>query len=106
MSDDRRTVFDPALVANYVIDMDGVLVHEGTALPGAAAFIARVEAAGKHHLILTNNSRYTTADLAARLEGVGIDVLPEAIWTSALAIAQFLDRQRPAVLRSPWGRQG
>ena len=45
--------------------------------------------------MLTNNSIYTPRDLRARLLGSGIDVPEEAIWTSALATAQFLADQRP-----------
>ena len=43
----------------------------------------------------TNNSIYTPRDLRARLLRSGIDVPEEAIWTSALATADFLHDQRP-----------
>jgi NagD protein len=45
--------------------------------------------------VLTNNSIYTRRDLAARLTASGLDVPEEAIWTSALATARFLEDQRP-----------
>ncbi|HKD98129.1 MAG TPA: HAD-IIA family hydrolase [Micromonosporaceae bacterium] len=83
-------------VEAWLTDMDGVLVHEGRAIPGAAEFVARLRASGKPFLILTNNSIYTPRDLQARLFRMGIDVPEQAIWTSALATAQFLDDQRPA----------
>ena len=51
-------------------------------------------------LVLTNNSIYTRRDLAARLAASGLDVPEEAIWTSALATAGFLDDQRPAGRRT------
>ena len=79
----------------WLTDMDGVLVHEGTPVPGAQDFIQALEKSGKRYLVLTNNSIYTPRDLHARLRVSGIDVPPEAIWTSALATAQFLDSQRP-----------
>ena len=76
--------------------MDGVLVHEEDAIPGAADFIAALRARpGKKYLVLTNNSIFTPRDLRARLRSSGIDVPEHAIWTSALATAQFLDEQRP-----------
>jgi NagD protein len=84
----------PAL-EHYLIDMDGVLVHEERPLPGADVFIRRLGEAGKRFLVLTNNSMYTPRDLRARLAAGGIDVPAEALWTSALATAQFLDGQRP-----------
>jgi NagD protein len=79
----------------WLTDMDGVLVHEGTALPGAADFLARLREKEKRFLVLTNNSIFTARDLRARLLGSGLDVPEEAIWTSALATAQFLDDQHP-----------
>src|SRR2546430_3311738 len=54
--------------------------------------IDRLRTSGKPFLILTNNSIYTARDLQARLARIGIDVPETAIWTSALATAQFLDR--------------
>ena len=77
------------------MDMDGVLVHEEDALPGADRFLARLRDSGTPFLVLTNNSIYTRRDLAARLRASGIDVPEEAIWTSALATARFLESQRP-----------
>ena len=79
----------------WLTDMDGVLVHEGIPVPGAQEFIQALEKSGKRYLVLTNNSIYTPRDLHARLRVSGIDVPAEAIWTSALATAQFLDSQRP-----------
>jgi NagD protein len=75
--------------------MDGVLVHEGSLIPGADEFIKRLRDSGRRFLVLTNNSIYTPRDLRARLATVGIDLPEESIWTSALATAQFLDSQRP-----------
>jgi NagD protein len=77
------------------MDMDGVLVHEEHAIPGADRFLARLRELGRPFLVLTNNSIYTRRDLAARLRASGLDVPEEAIYTSALATASFLQSQRP-----------
>jgi NagD protein len=77
------------------MDMDGVLVREEHAIPGADLFIARLRERGLPFLVLTNNSMYTRRDLAARLLASGLHVPEEGIWTSALATANFLDTQRP-----------
>jgi NagD protein len=77
------------------MDMDGVLVHQEQLIPGADRFIQRLEQTGHRFLVLTNNSIYTPRDLAARLGLTGLHVAEEAIWTSALATARFLDQQRP-----------
>jgi NagD protein len=82
-------------IVSWLSDMDGVLVHEGLALPGAAEFVNALRAKERPFLVLTNNSIFTPRDLAARLRSSGLDVPEEAIWTSALATAQFLSDQMP-----------
>lgn len=80
---------------SWLMDMDGVIVREDSLVPGADAFVARLRETHHPFLILTNNSMYTARDLAARLGRLGLEVSPDAIWTSALATAKFLDDQRP-----------
>jgi NagD protein len=82
-------------IASWLMDMDGVLVHEESAIPGADRFLARLRELELPFLVLTNNSIYTRRDLAARLRANGLDVPEEAIFTSALATARFLEEQRP-----------
>jgi NagD protein len=77
------------------MDMDGVLVHDEQAIPGAADFLDALREREVPFLVLTNNSIYTRRDLAARLRTSGLEVPEEAIWTSALATARFLEAQRP-----------
>jgi NagD protein len=79
----------------WLTDMDGVLVHEETPVPGAAEFLDAVRKHDRPFLVLTNNSIFTPRDLRARLLRASIDVPESAIWTSALATAQLLDDQRP-----------
>lgn len=79
----------------WLTDMDGVLVHEGQALPGAVEFLQRLVERDRRFLVLTNNSIYTPRDLSARLARAGLQVPETAIWTSALATAQFLSDQLP-----------
>ena len=79
----------------WLTDMDGVLVHEDQALPGAAEFLQRLAERQRPFLVLTNNSIYTPRDLAARLARAGLEVPEQAIWTSALATSVFLADQLP-----------
>lgn len=79
---------------NYICDMDGVLVFGSQPIPGANEFIKRLQTAGAKFLVLTNNSLYTQRDLHVRLLRIGLDVPPSAIYTSALATAQFLATQQ------------
>ena len=87
---------DERVIENYLIDMDGVLVHEERMIPGADRFIQALQDAGRRFLILTNNSLYTPRDLAARLAASGLRVPETSIWTAALATARFLQSSAPA----------
>ncbi|MGH2940109.1 MAG: HAD-IIA family hydrolase [Solirubrobacterales bacterium] len=82
-------------IESWLMDMDGVLVHEAEALPGADRFLARLKELDLPFLLLTNNSIFTRRDLAARLRASGLEVPEESIWTSASATARFLETQRP-----------
>ncbi|GLZ34315.1 acid sugar phosphatase [Lentzea sp. NBRC 105346] len=80
---------------HYLMDMDGVLVHEEHLIPGADEWVSELRKSDTPFLVLTNNSIYTPRDLRARLHRTGLDIPEESIWTSALATARFLDSQRP-----------
>lgn len=79
----------------WLTDMDGVLVSESKAIPGAAELIQQWRKNNTPFLVLTNNSTYTPRDLSARLRYAGLDIPEESIWTSALATATFLKDQHP-----------
>jgi len=81
-------------IRSWLMDMDGVLVREEQVIPGADHLLRRLREAGTPFLVLTNNSVYTRRDLTARLRMRGLEVPEEAIWTSALATAGFLEDQR------------
>ena len=80
----------------WLTDMDGVLMHENEALPGALELIVKWQKANIPYLILTNNSIHTSRDLAAMLSFAGLEVPETALWTSSLATAEFLKKQRPS----------
>jgi NagD protein len=80
---------------SYLMDMDGVLVHEEHAIPGAADFIGELVANEINFVVVTNNPLYTRRDLRARLLAGGLYIPEDRIWTSALATARLLEDQRP-----------
>ena len=80
---------------NFIIDMDGVLLRGNQMIPGADRFITKLREQNRKFLLLTNNPAYTPGDLAHRLQSVGINITENQIFTSALATASFLHRQRP-----------
>ncbi|HEX6506631.1 MAG TPA: HAD-IIA family hydrolase [Chloroflexota bacterium] len=80
-------------VRAVIMDMDGVVIHGDRLIDGAQEMIRRLQDRGIKFLILTNNSTYTTRDLAARLAFLGLEVPADALYTSALATARFLHTQ-------------
>ncbi len=86
---------DRSHIESWLTDMDGVLVHENTPLPGAADLIKQWTDRDTPFLVLTNNSIFTPRDLAARLRASGLHVPEDRIWTSALATADFCASQIP-----------
>ena len=82
-------------VSAWLSDMDGVLIKEERALPGAAQFLDALRSKGYPFLVLTNNSVFTNRDLSARLAHSGLEIPEDNIWTSANATAAFLQQQSP-----------
>ena len=64
-------------IETWLTDMDGVLVHEEEAIPGAAEFVKRLRDRGRPFLLLTNNSIFTARDLQEADKKKGLP------WTSA-----------------------
>ena len=79
----------------FISDMDGVIYHGNHLLPGAADFVRIMEERSLKYLFLTNSSERTPRELAEKLARLGVNVAPEHFYTSALATADFLSRQRP-----------
>ena len=79
----------------FISDMDGVIYHGNNLLPGAAEFVRLLEERNLKYLFLTNSSERTPRELADKLFRLGVRVAPEHFYTSALATADFLSRQKP-----------
>lgn len=79
----------------FICDMDGVLYHGNRILPGTLEFVKWLQDNNKKYLFLTNNSSMTPLELHNKLKRMGLDVSAEHFYTSALATAEFLKRQKP-----------
>jgi len=82
-------------VKALLCDIDGVVLQDERALPGARELVARLVAGSMPFLFLTNYPSQTPADLSDRFRGAGIDVeVPlKHFYTSAIATAEFLNDQ-------------
>ena len=77
----------------FLIDIDGVVMRDEEALPGAKELVQWLLSSGQRFLFLTNFPSQTPGDLVGRLAGAGIEAPPQHFFTSATATAEFLDKQ-------------
>ncbi len=78
----------------YLIDMDGVIYRGSEPIPGAADFVRYLQDEAIPYLFLTNNSAYTPLDVVVKLKKFRIETSEEHVYTSALATAEFVHRQK------------
>ncbi|HXU81431.1 MAG TPA: HAD-IIA family hydrolase [Polyangia bacterium] len=70
----------------FLLDAYGVLVSSSGPLPGAAAFLRRLEGAGKPYLIVSNDASRLPATTAQRYQRFGLPVTIERILTSGMLL--------------------
>ena len=79
----------------FLLDMDGVIYSGNQLIPGAAEFVKELQERDIPYLFMTNNSQRTRRDVVNKLAGIGIETQEEHVFTSAIATALFLERQKP-----------
>jgi len=79
----------------FISDMDGVIYHGSTLLPGVKEFVAWLQKEKKQFLFLTNSSERSPLELRKKLQAMGLDIEESHFYTSALATAHFLKTQAP-----------
>ncbi len=79
----------------FVLDMDGTFYLGDQILPGAAAFLQAVKAAGKDYLFFTNNSSRSPRDYMAKLEKMGCPITRDQIMTSGDVTIRYLQTHCP-----------
>ena len=84
------------LLARYAVvllDAYGVLVTSGGPLPGAARFIARLNATSKPYYIVTNDASRLPETAARRYQGFGLAIDHERFITSGQLLNDYLLRE-------------
>ena len=76
-----------------VCDIDGVILHDEVALPGAAGLLGWLEATSLPFVFLTNYPSQTPDGLRDRLHRAGLEAGAAHFYTSAMATAEFLQIQ-------------
>lgn len=80
---------------HIIIDMDGVLYRGDEAIRGAGDLIAFLRERGIGFVMATNNATRTPQQFVAKLAGMGIQIVPDEVITSALATAGYLATVAP-----------
>jgi len=76
----------------FLLDIDGVLVRGGEALPGAKEALEKLRELGPV-LLLTNNSTKSRVGTTERLSAAGIPAKPAEVLPSCYVAAQYLRRE-------------
>ena len=90
----------------FICDMDGVIYHQNELLPGVKDFVEWLYKENKKFLFLTNSSERSPKELQLKLQRLGLDVDESHFYTSALATAAYLAKQKPGCTAYVIGEPG
>lgn len=76
-----------------LLDAYGVLVDESGPLPGAPAFIERLNETGKPYFVLTNSASHLPETFAALLQARGLPVPAGRVVSAGLLLQPYLQRR-------------
>ncbi|MBA2362469.1 MAG: TIGR01458 family HAD-type hydrolase [Chloroflexia bacterium] len=86
-------------IDGLLLDIDGVLIQDGAAIPGAPDALRAIGERGLPFRLVTNGSQKSRATLARQLTALGFGIEAAAILTPATAAARYLrDRGTTAYL--------
>jgi 4-nitrophenyl phosphatase/NagD protein len=80
----------------FLMDMDGTIYLGDQLLPGAGEWLDLLEAHQVDYYFLTNNSSRSRVEYAEKLNGFGLAVPEERIFTSGEATAIYLNKHYPS----------
>ncbi len=92
-------------LAGVLLDVDGTLLSEEGAIPGAGDVVARLRHRGFPFRILTNITRRSRRSVVERLAVHGVDVEVDEVLTAVCAAADWM-RQRGVRRVAPFVRPG
>lgn len=82
-------------IRNLILDMDGVLWHGDTPVPGLAEFFSSIRQQHMNFVLATNNATKISSDYSAKIARFGIEIDASNILTSAEVTALYLKHQSP-----------
>ena len=81
--------------ACFLFDLDGTVYLGEKLLPGARDLLAYLEDNSRSYFFLTNNSSRSRADYSQKLAGYGLIAPEDKIFSSGMATAIYLKKQKP-----------
>lgn len=82
-------------IRHLIIDMDGVLYSEADPMPGLVEFFGFLRQRDIRFVLATNNSTRTPAQYVDKMAGMGVQITPADLITSAQATAAYLREIAP-----------
>lgn len=82
-------------IKNLILDMDGVLWHGESAMPGLAAFFDTLRQLDIGFVLATNNATKSAEQYTQKLAGMGVHIPADQILTSAETTANYLAHKYP-----------
>ena len=73
-----------------LIDLDGVIYVQENLIPGATEAIRYIQQKNIPHRFVTNTTTHSRRQLTKRLAQVGLEIIPEHLFTAPVAAAQHL----------------
>ncbi len=77
-------------IDGLILDMDGVLWQDAQPMPGLPEFFLALRRMEIGFILATNNATRTIAQYVVKLAGMGVQVEPDQILTSAYATADYM----------------
>ena len=84
----------PSHIKALILDMDGVIWKSDAPIGDLDSIFARIKKRGLKYVFATNNGTLTPEEYRKKLSGVGVDVEPWQIVTSAMGVAHMLVASR------------
>ena len=81
--------------ACFLFDLDGTVYLGDQLLPGAVDLLSYLDQVGRPYFFLTNNSSRSRVDYSTKLAKYGLDIPTEKIFSSGMATAIYLKKQKP-----------
>jgi len=76
----------------FIFDCDGVIWRGDSAIPGAAATLDKLRAAGKKCFFVTNNSTKSRQGYKKKFDGLGLPAAADEIFSSSFAAAAYMEQ--------------